>query len=360
MAIGRLIATVGSALLASGPVVSSADSPAAESFALGPIEARPGTSVSGFLDVDAGGAGEWPPADIPVTVVHGAGPGPVLALIAGTHGYEYAPILALQSLRRELDPGSLNGTLVLVHIANMPSFFGRTVYTGPVDGRNLNRVYPGASGGSLSERIAHVITTEVIDQADYLVDLHAGDGNENLVPYIYMPVTGDAKLDAASRGLALAFGLEHIVIDDVQLPPPEASRFTDHTALVRGVPAITTETGELGSGDERWTALAQAGVLNVMRHLGMLAGAAETPGVVTWLTGYEVLTSPDDGMWFAQVRAGEQVREGQLLGRWTDLFGDASHPVTAPFSGFVNYVVATPPVRAGDPVAMISRFAGSE
>ena len=73
----------------------------------------------------------------------GAKPGPVLALIAGNHGYEYPPILALQRLRTEIDSARLAGTVVMVHVANMPSFLGRTVYFSPVDGKNLNRCYPG-------------------------------------------------------------------------------------------------------------------------------------------------------------------------------------------------------------------------
>ena len=94
-----------------------------------------------------GGSGSNTAADagtqIPVTTIEGAQPGPTLALIAGNHGYEYPPILALQQLRTEIDAAALSGTVILVHVANMPSFLGRTVYFSPVDGKNLNRVYPG-------------------------------------------------------------------------------------------------------------------------------------------------------------------------------------------------------------------------
>ena len=59
---------------------------------------------------------------IPITVIKGSKPGPVLALTAGIHGYEYPPILALQKLQVK----KLAGTLIIVHVANMPSFLGRT------------------------------------------------------------------------------------------------------------------------------------------------------------------------------------------------------------------------------------------
>src|ERR1700693_2526041 len=114
---------------------------------------------SRMIDVPAGNdAG----TQIPVTTISGAGAGPVLALIAGNHGYEYPPILALQRLRTLIDPAKLNGTIIMVHVANMPSFLGRTVYFSPVDGKNLNRVYPGKQDGTVSERIAYAITTEII------------------------------------------------------------------------------------------------------------------------------------------------------------------------------------------------------
>jgi predicted deacylase len=132
---------------------------------------------------------------IPVTTVTGPKPGPVLALVAGNHGYEYPPILALQKLRTKIDPGRLAGTIVMVHVANMPSFLGRTVYFSPADRKNLNRVYPGRADGTVSERIAYAITTQVIDPSDYLLDLHCGDGNESLRPYVYQAITADERIN---------------------------------------------------------------------------------------------------------------------------------------------------------------------
>ncbi|MCJ7558877.1 MAG: M14 family metallopeptidase, partial [Gammaproteobacteria bacterium] len=263
----------------------------ASNFMLGPIEAGPGTTVSGYLEIPAGIDAA---TQIPISVIHGAHPGPTLALVAGTHGYEYPPITALQRLRGSLDPATLSGTIILVHVANPPSFLGRTIYTSPVDGKNLNRVYPGKADGTVSERIAYAITTQVIEHADYLVDMHGGDGNEALRPYIYMPVTGDEKLDAKVRGMALAFGLDHIVIDRGRLADPEVSVFTDQTALTRGIPAITTETGQMGSNDDYWVELAENGVLNLLRHLEMLQEEEVINQGVVWLEDYQVIRSPSN------------------------------------------------------------------
>src|SRR6056297_1682719 len=312
----------------------------AEPFRVGTLEAPRGERVSGFLPVPEG-VDEG--STIPVTILHRANDGPVLALIAGTHGYEYPPITALQSLRDTIDPAVLHGTIIMVHIANMPSFLGRTIYYSPIDGQNLNRMYPGDAGGTVSQRTAHQITTLIIDQADYLIDLHAGDGNEALRPYVYMPVTGNAALDAKTKDLALAFGLDHIVIDKRPTDAPGPTRFTDQTALVRGIPAITTETGQSGSNDPYWVELAQAGVENVLRHLDMVPGDERVNTGVTWLGDYQVIASPQSGIFRPAIRDGYVVTEGALLGVLVDFFGDEITEIRAPFSGVVNYVISTPP-----------------
>jgi len=324
-----------------------------EVILVGSLRAHSGEAVSGYLEIaalnDTG-------TRIPVSVIRGPKPGPVLALIAGTHGYEYPGITALQRLRLSIRPEDLSGTLILVHIANPPSFYGRTIYYSPADGKNLNRVYPGRPDGTLSERIAYRITHDIIEQSDYLVDLHAGDGNEALRPYVYMPVTGNPDLDRASRALAVAFGLDHIVVDEGRVEPADASIYTDQTALSRGIPAITTETGQLGSNDSQWVDLAVSGIENVLRHLEMIQGPVRPNDAVVWLTGYEVIRSPSTGIFRPAVRDGYAVAEGGLLGVLVDPFGEEITEMRAPLAGVVNYVLGTPPVSEGEPIAMVSQI----
>ncbi|MBE0592735.1 MAG: succinylglutamate desuccinylase/aspartoacylase family protein [Gemmatimonadales bacterium] len=324
-----------------------------DAFTVGPIRVTAGQKSSGFIDVPAG-VDEG--TRIPITVIRGTRPGPVVAAIAGTHGYEYPPITALHRLRAALDPQVLRGTVILVHIANLPSFLGRTIYYSPIDGKNLNRVYPGTPDGTVSDRIAYAITTEVIDRADYVIDLHGGDGNEALRPYSYWMLSGDEALDAKSRELVVAFGLDHIVIDRDRPHDPGASVYTSNTALTRGKPGITTETGQLGSNDAHWVDLAERGMWNVLRHLKMVDGEVQRPGPIVWLSDYEVLRSPVTGLFTAAVRDGYAIAEGGLLGVLTDMFGEQVQEVRAPFAGVVNYVVDTPPVSEGEPLAMVSRI----
>jgi len=300
-------------------------------------------------------AGRDAGAEIPVTTITGARPGPALALVAGNHGYEYPPILALQRVLTELDPAALSGTAILVHVANMPSFLGRTVYFSPIDGKNLNRCYPGDAAGTVSERIAHAITTEVIDACDVLLDLHCGDGNESLRPYVYQTVSGNAGLDARIARLTLAFGIDHIVVDRDRPKDPSRSVYCSNTAITRGKPAITIESGALGRTDAASVDLIVNGIRGVMRELGMLAEGPAALSRPVFLDPVEVLTSPVTGILYPHVAPDAEVTQGTLLAHITDFFGSTIAEVRAPFDGVVLYVVATPPMVQGQPVACVGR-----
>lgn len=321
------------------------------SFRVGSITASPGQRVSGFLEVPAARGDEG--SRIPITVIHGTQPGPVLALIAGNHGYEYAPILAVQRLRSRIDPLRLRGTVIMVHVANLPSFLGRTIYYSPVDRKNLNRVYPGKRDGSLSERIAYAITTEVIERCDYLVDLHCGDGNEWLRPYVYLPVTGDEKMDARLREIVLAYGFDHIVIDRDRPKDPAASVYCSTTAVTRGKPAFTAESGALGQRDHASIERHVQGVLSLMRHLKMLDGQPRRAEHPVFYDPAQVLTSPATGILYPRVARGQFVAKGTVLATITDFFGATIGDVRAPFDGVVLYIVTTPPISQGEPVAFV-------
>jgi predicted deacylase len=320
-------------------------------FAVGTITASPGERSSGFLTVPAAADSG---TRIPVTIINGAQRGPVLALVAGTHGSEVAPIIALHRLRVGMQPQELRGTLILVHVANLPSYLKRTIYYSPIDAKNLNRVYPGDPKGTTSQRIADVITREVIERSDYLVDMHAGDGNESLRTYTYWNKLGvDERVDSIGREMALAWGHDHIVVDTERPRDPRASVYTQNTAHTRGKPAITTETGFLGVPDDAMIDRNVEGAMRLMRYLRMLPGPVQFVDRPIWLKTTRVLTSPQTGMWHPLVERGHSVAEGTVVGYVTDLFGENRREVRAPFAGVVLYVVATPAMSENEPVAMI-------
>jgi len=323
---------------------------------VGTIQVPTGEQRSGFLQVPSGPDGA---TEIPITLINGATPGPTLALVAGNHGYEYPPILATQRLLGKIDPKKLRGRVIVVHVANMPSFLKRTIYYSPVDGQNLNRVYPGKKDGTMSQRIAYTITREVIERSDYLVDLHCGDGNESLRPYSYWMPINVPKVDDQSKSMATAFGMDHIVIDRDRPNDAAASLYCSNTAVTRGKPAITIESGGMGIAyDEESIATVERGVENILRHLKMIEGKAQIPAKVVWYDPAEVLRFPDNlavkyGTFFPLAKKSQMVEKNALLGYVTDIFGKRIYELRAPFAGEVLYIIGTPPISAGEPLAFI-------
>ena len=319
---------------------------------VGPVTARAGEKMSGWIDVPAAADSG---TRIPITVIRGAKPGPTVALIAGTHGVEVSPVVALQRVRAAVDARALSGTVLLVHVANLPSFLKRTVYYSPIDGKNLNRVYPGRADGTVSERIAFAINRDIIARADYLVDVHSGDGNEMLRPYAYWSPLGlDRRADSLAREMALAWGSDRIVVDTVRPRAPAQSMYTQNTAQPAGKPAITTEAGFLGLATEEMIQHNATGALRLLRYLGMLAGPADPRPVPVYFDRSEVVRSPATGIWYPRVAEGQAVAAGAPLGAVTDFFGDTLAVLKAPFDGVMIYVVLSPAMSAGEPVGMVS------
>ncbi|NVJ12642.1 DUF5829 family protein [Myxococcus sp. AM010] len=317
----------------------------------GSAVAAPGQRAHGYLPVP-GGDEDVPP--LPVTVIRGAKPGPVVALMAGIHGAEYVPILTLQRLAAKLQPETMRGTVVIVHIANVPSFQRRTVYYGPDDWKNLNRVFPGNASGTPTERIAHVLTHEVFDRVDAVVDVHCGDGNEALSPYVaFIANAPDPSVTERSRAMAMAFGAPTVKPLWPDFAGP--TRYTSATATARGVPAIGVEWGGEARASPEELNRVEAGLLRVLKQLGVVAGGAAAPGKPRFVTWSESVMSPVHGLFTPGVRPGQRVEAGARLGEIKDAFGRTLAVPVAPFTGVVLYVVTTPPVNPGEPLVSLGQ-----
>jgi hypothetical protein len=311
-----------------------------------------GDSASGFLQVpEKDGIG----TSIPLTVIHGAKDGKTLALVAGVHGYEYPPLLALYRLKNIIDPKNLSGTVILVHIANLPAFQKRMIYYNPYDWKNLNRVFPGSLEGTLSQRIAYVLTEEIIKKCDYLIDLHCGDGNEALIPYSYWMISGDKKMNEITKDMCLAFGIKYIIIDETKAKDITDSKYLGNTAVLLGKPAITTESGYLGKTDEESISRNITGILSVMRLFKMIEGNPDITTDPVWIDRYEVVYSKTDGLFFPQIKMGYYVLRGQKVGYIIDYIGNLKEELEAPFNGIILYIINTPPTSKGEPLFEVGR-----
>lgn len=339
---------------------------------IGSIIAAPAQLTTGQLTVPAGtDAGTF----IPITIIHGAKHGPILAVVAGVHGSETTPILALQqmagrqgltstttgaratgaSATAPMDPMQLAGTVVLVHVANVPSFLGRSVYVSPGDRKNLNRQFPGRADGTVSERIADVLTRDVIARADFVIDVHSGDANEDLRPWTgFYAKYGSTEVIGQSRAMAVAFGVDLIVEFPFSPKPGESTRYLGATAVSLGKPSFDVEVGRLGRIEPESTATITRGLFSVLRHLQMLPGTPKPAAKPRFVTERRELEAEQDGLFYPLVKAGAVVTAGTRLGFITDFHGARVQEVTAPESGTVLTLVATPAISRGETIATLA------
>ena len=326
-----------------------------EPFRLMQLEVPAGERISGKLSVNGGADGV--DTFIPVTVFHGRDSGPVLSLIAGIHGSEYSPIISMQRLPELLDPQAMAGTLIIVHIANLPAFQGRSIYFGPDDLKNLNRSFPGKADGTVTERIAFTLTEEIMPLSDYLIDIHSGDGNESLRPSYsaYYAEAGGTEVVDQSRRLAVAFGLETIVQFAGSYSSLDDAIYTSAQSVTRGIPSIDVESGELGVIDDVFIDPITDGALSVLRELGMIEGEPIVAANPLVISDRARVYSEYEGIWHkdALVKTGDFVTKGTELGVITDYFGKELQTVVAPASGVLLILFATPPVNVDDNIAVI-------
>ena len=323
---------------------------AAETFAVGTARAERGTKATGTIEVPAAGD---PATSIPVVVVHGARPGPVLAIVSGAHGTEYASIIAVEKLIERLDPGQVSGTVILVPLVNRASFDQKVVHVNPVDNKSMNRFYPGKSDGTQTERASYLMTKEVVDKCDHLIDLHGGDLDESLRPYSYWTKTGHDEQDRISREMVLAFGLDHIIVSTERPKDPAASRYLENTATTRGKPSLTAEAGHAGTVETDDVEALVRGCLGVMRYLKMMAGAPATVQNPVWIESVLTVASEQPGIFYPLVTRGSYVARDMPIGYVTDFFGQRVFEAKAPAAGVVLYVCSVPSMTKGGTIANI-------
>ena len=327
----------------------------AETFTVGSARAERGQVATGTIEVPAGVDAA---TSIPVLVVHGARPGKVLAVVSGAHGTEYASIIAVEKLISRIDPAELSGTVILVPLVNRASFDQKVVHVNPVDGKSMNRFYPGRADGTQTERASYLITREIVERCDHLIDLHGGDLDESLRPYSYWTVTGREEQDRVSREMVLAFGLDHVIVSADRPKDPAASRYLENTATTRGKPSITAEAGYAGTVEPQDVDALVRGCLSVMRYLKMLPGAPDVAQSPVWIDSVLTVTSDEAGVFYPRVKRGEYVAKGMTIGEVTDFFGRRIFEAKAPAAGVVLYICSVPSMAKGATIASVGVVRG--
>lgn len=239
-----------------------------------------------FTDIDYDGQGKqigclqlphsphsdaWGTITIPIAVIAN-GHGPTVLATGGNHGDEYEGPIALSRLIRELEPEQIQGRIVVIPALNTPAVIaGRR--TSPLDGKNLNRCFPGDPSGTASEQIAHYTSHILFAMADVVMDLHSGGSSLEMIPSAFVEPADDPEHMQRNIDAVLAFDAPLSVIHHV----PGEPRTSNATAVRMGKTMIGSELGGSGAVSIDGVKATERGIYNVLAHLGMVDNGMKRP-----------------------------------------------------------------------------------
>lgn len=302
----------------------------------------------------------WANLMVPVVTLQ-AGAGPTALVLAGNHGDEYPGQVAILRLCRELKLDQVAGRVILIPCLTIPASKAMTRLS-PLDGKNFNRVFPGKADGTVSEMLAHYLTTVLFPLADIVIDIHTGGRTMDFVPCATMHLVSDReqrrKMIAGTEAWNSDIAFMYADIAGMGLLPVEAER--------QGKIVVTTEMG----GGEIVTApvhrLTQTGLRNVLVHFGVLKGVqAPRAKPVRWVQALDrddYRFAPESGIYENLVDCGADVETGQSVGMIHFLERPDREPVaiTANTAGVVIATRGPSLVMQGDCVACIAHDVPSE
>jgi uncharacterized protein len=293
--------------------------------------------------------------EIPVILVAGKEDGQTLSITAGMHATEYVGIVAAYQIARKVDPSKLKGNLVIAPLLNRYGFDALSLRINPVDGANLNRIFPGDAEGTISYQIADQVFRNVISVSDCYIDFHGGELFESLIPLIICYDTGDASLFDKTMQLVRAFALKYVYHGpDPSAPQNEGTGFAIVQAAMKGIPAFAAEAGTEAKLDDESVDILVQGTFNVMRAMGMIDDGSKTESPEPIVSRKEkYLTVGKSGLLYSFVKVGDQVAKGQKLIEVRTLSGDVLETIYAPDHAVILTMKTNPVVKKGDYFSLI-------
>lgn len=311
-------------------------------FRIGPFEIAAGERRT--VDLPFSLLSNHTPMTLPVQVVHGKRPGPVLFISGVVHGDE---VLGVEIIRRVLKKPQLSrlaGTLLAIPVVNAYGLISHSRYL--PDRRDLNRSFPGSERGSLAAQLADLFRKEIVARSDVGIDLHTAALHRTNLPQLRV-----ASYSGRMRELADAFGAPLVMEANLR------HGSLRETALSMGVDVLLYEAGEALRFDEEAIRVGERGILSVMHRLGMLAGSGpkSVPAPLYSRTSFWIRAS-EGGIFRAFRQSGHHALAGELLGVVADPFGDTEFELHSPHDGLIIGHSHLPVVNQGDALFHVARL----
>jgi uncharacterized protein len=289
---------------------------------VGTAQVISGEKTEGYITIGSDTDGTL--FQIPVLVAGGKGDGPTIWVHGCIHGEEYGGAASIIRFFQELDLNELQGTFVGVPVMNLPSFKARSRIS-PLDGANLNRIFPGNSKGTYSQRLAHHLLTIIEGTADYVIDFHSG-GIGAEVPFYMICKENDSEAGRKSMWLA-----ERMGSDVIWRSAGEAGTSGTITAHVlhKGIPTVTVECGG-GNVTKEHEALFKNSIKNAMMALEMIPGEAPIQEEYTVINKAHFLFTGEGGLFVPACKVGDILNKGDLIGSIMNLLGKVTEELGCP------------------------------
>jgi predicted deacylase len=254
---------------------------------------------------------------LPITVVKNSA-GPTVLLTGGNHGDEYEGPIILSRLSRELTPDQVSGRVIILPALNLPAVQAGARVS-PMDGLNMNRIFPGNRDGSITLAIAHYVSEVLLPMTDVLCDFHSGGTTLEYIPSVMMHYLDDQKQQQTTQEALIAFGAP-IAIITKEL---DTAGFLDCLAESQGIITLGTELAGAARVTREAVRIGETGVWNLLKHFQVVEGGVVDPQSqgrpATRLVESPdldcFLMAPDDGLYESFFELGEQIEAGQTVGQ---------------------------------------------
>ena len=283
--------------------------------------------------------------NMPVHVIHGRRPGPVLLISAAIHGDEINGVEIIRRLLVKKTIDRIKGTLIAIPVVNVYGFVSKSRYL--PDRRDLNRSFPGHENGSMASRLAHVVMTQILPHTTHIIDLHTGAVNRENLPQIRAKLRDNPELEALAR----AFGVPVILNAEFLESSFRAAAFD------MGIGVLLYEAGEALRFDEVSIRAGVRGVLQVMIELGMRPRSKRPRKVDSMVANTSRwVRAGQSGILRSLVATGTKVQEGDLLAYVNNPLGEKTEELISPISGIIIGKTNLPLVFAGEALFNIASY----
>lgn len=281
---------------------------------------------------------------LPYILLKGEGCGPTVCVTAGIHGCEFPAVASAIALSKRLKSKRLKGIIKIIPVVDMKAFKGKNMFVCPVDKKNLNRYFPGDLKGSYSEALIYHLFNDFIKKSDYYIDLHSADLTEAMIPFCEVHESRDDEIKKISLNMARYSAIPDIVIKSGEGIVNDKNQ-SYSTASDAGIPSLVMNAGQIDENIEDYMEIHLRGLINILTYLKCVEDNLIEHNNYRYYKAPVHVRAKNEGLFYSNYKVGEEVKEGKIIGRIEDIFGNDLEELISPATGKVLLVNAGIPVK---------------